>query len=78
LKQLFLWRCAAPVHKVYPGSAAPEHISTINAEKILVAPAPVVADLAASLRRHARIDYLAALWTKTHRRIRPAMIEILT
>jgi len=44
----------------------------------VVAPAVVVAGLAAAFERHARINHSAALRTKTHRRIGAAMIEILT
>ncbi|MGH7496316.1 MAG: hypothetical protein ACREOO_28520 [bacterium] len=54
--------------------AAPEGISAVNTEKILIAPAPVMAVLAAASRDYARIDHCAALRTKAHRRIRTAMI----
>jgi hypothetical protein len=58
--------------------AAPERIATIDAEKMLIAPAPGMVALAAMARRNARIDHGAALRTKAHRRFRAAMIKIIT
>jgi hypothetical protein len=45
---------------------------------MLVAPAPGVVDFAALSCRNARIDHGAALRAKAHRRLRAAVIEIIT
>jgi hypothetical protein len=45
---------------------------------MLIAPALGMVDLAALSRHNARIDHGAALRTKAHRRLRAAMIKIVT
>ncbi len=60
------------------GGAASEADAAIHTKKIVAPAAFVMIDFAAALFHDARIDDGAALRAKTHRRIRTAMIEIVT